>query len=150
MAEEEAGRVPNEADTPTIRVTRQISAESYSGPLPQPEELGKYESILPGAADRIITMAEQEQAQRHNAERTFLELRRLNIQADYARSNRGLYLGAAVALAIVAAGALMAYLGQSAEAVAVVVGTIAGVAGVFVYGAQTRRRDNDDDDDLTP
>ena len=91
-------------------------------------------------------MADKELAQRHDAERTFLELRRLSIQADYGRSNRGLYAGATVALAIVAAGALMTYLGQSEEAAAVVTGTIASVAAIFVYGARARKRENDNDD----
>ena len=95
-------------------------------------------------------MADKELAQRHDAERTFLDLRRLSIQADYGRSNHGLYAGATVALAIVAAGALMTYLGQSEEAAAVVTGTIASVAAIFVYGARARKRENDDDDDLTP
>ena len=153
MVEEHEERliVPDDVDESTEpeRHVTQFSAESYSGPLPQPEELGKYESVLPGAADRIITMAEKELAQRHDAERTFLELRRLSIQADYGRSNRGLYAGATVALAIVAAGALMTYLGQSEEAAAVVTGTIASVAAIFVYGARARKRENDDDD-LTP
>lgn len=31
----------------------------YSGPLPHPETLAKYDQIVPGAAERIITMAEK-------------------------------------------------------------------------------------------
>ena len=153
MVEEHEERliVPDDVDDSTEPegLVAQFSAESYSGPLPQPEELAGYESVLPGAADRIIAMAEKELAQRHDAERTFLELKRLSIQADYGRSNRGLYAGATVALAIVAAGALMTYLGQSEEAAAVVTGTIASVAAIFVYGARARKRENDDDE-LTP
>jgi uncharacterized membrane protein len=33
----------------------------FSGPLPPPHMLQKYNEILPGAADRILTMAEKEQ-----------------------------------------------------------------------------------------
>lgn len=36
------------------------------GPLPTPEELFRYDQLLPGAADRIIAMAEREQAARVN------------------------------------------------------------------------------------
>ena len=108
MVEEHEERliVPDDVDESTEpeRHVTQFSAETHIGPLPRPEELGKYESVLHGAADRIITMAEKEVAQRRDAGRTFLELRRLSIQADYGRSNRGLYAGATVALAIVAAG----------------------------------------------
>ncbi|MEW6200669.1 MAG: DUF2335 domain-containing protein [bacterium] len=33
-------------------------AARYSGPIPLPEHLQKYEQILPGSANRIISMAE--------------------------------------------------------------------------------------------
>lgn len=39
--------------------------EHYSGPLPQPADLEKYDQIVPGAAERILAMAEKEQADRH-------------------------------------------------------------------------------------
>jgi uncharacterized membrane protein len=35
-------------------------AYSISGPLPPPEVLEKYNQVVPGLADRIITMAEQQ------------------------------------------------------------------------------------------
>jgi uncharacterized membrane protein len=40
-----------------------------SGPLPEAAEMARYEQVLPGAADRIITMAEGEQTYRHRAVR---------------------------------------------------------------------------------
>lgn len=36
-----------------------IRGEMYSGPIPPPEALARYEEIQPGAADRIIKMAEK-------------------------------------------------------------------------------------------
>ena len=33
----------------------------YSGPIPPAEELARYEEVLPGSADRLISMAEREQ-----------------------------------------------------------------------------------------
>lgn len=42
-------------------------AESFEGPLPHPDILARYESILPGIADRIVRMAEAEQKARHSA-----------------------------------------------------------------------------------
>jgi len=41
---------------------------AFQGPLPSPEILQGFENVLPGAAERIITMAEKEQANRHNIE----------------------------------------------------------------------------------
>lgn len=51
---------PSQAGTSTLLVR--------AGPLPTPEELFQYHQLLPGAADRIIAMAEREQAHRINSE----------------------------------------------------------------------------------
>lgn len=42
------------------QVNRIMSA-SYSGPLPLPSDFEGYERVVPGAADRILTMAETQQ-----------------------------------------------------------------------------------------
>ncbi len=43
-----------------------IAQASYSGPIPRSSELAGYESIVPGAADRIIRMAEKNQNDHSN------------------------------------------------------------------------------------
>ena len=40
-------------------------SEQHSGPLPHPRILLGYEEVLPGAADRILKMAENEAEHRH-------------------------------------------------------------------------------------
>lgn len=40
----------------------------YSGPLPAPSAFGQYDKVLPGAAERILKMAEQEQNHRHEVD----------------------------------------------------------------------------------
>ena len=42
-------------------VTRSREVRSYSGPIPPAEEFARYEAVLPGSADRLISMAEREQ-----------------------------------------------------------------------------------------
>lgn len=39
----------------------EIREVSYTGPLPPPGAMADYEKVLPGMADRIVTMAEKEQ-----------------------------------------------------------------------------------------
>lgn len=46
--------------------------KSHEGPLPDPESLSQYESISPGFANRIMTMAEDEQKHRHDAENSVI------------------------------------------------------------------------------
>ncbi|MBB2206443.1 DUF2335 domain-containing protein [Gluconacetobacter takamatsuzukensis] len=54
---------------------RTISTENYSGPLPPPDQLARYEQIMPGAVDRLIAMAEREQLHRLEIEKT-IKIRR--------------------------------------------------------------------------
>lgn len=51
----------------------------HVGPIPDPETLSRYEQITPGACDRIITMAEKEQDQRHRGDRSLDLARTLGV-----------------------------------------------------------------------
>ena len=42
-----------------------VEIKSHSGPIPSPEYLEKYGKILPSCPERILTMAEREQSQKH-------------------------------------------------------------------------------------
>jgi hypothetical protein len=63
-----------------------IRGEMYSGPIPPPEALARYEEIQPGAADRIIKMAEKQQEHRMS-----LETKAIGGQID--QSKRGQIFG---------------------------------------------------------
>jgi uncharacterized membrane protein len=41
---------------------------TYEGPLPPASEFEHYERVCPGAADRILAMAEKEESHRHETE----------------------------------------------------------------------------------
>ncbi|MGR3914314.1 MAG: DUF2335 domain-containing protein [Gammaproteobacteria bacterium] len=47
-------------------------SESYSGPLPSPEDFAKYGAVLPDAPERIMTMAEEEQEIRKDGQTRML------------------------------------------------------------------------------
>ena len=60
--------------------TIQIS-KTFTGPLPPPEDFEKYNQILPGAADRILAMAENEQRIRADGQTGILsnDNKRINV-----------------------------------------------------------------------
>ncbi len=82
-----------------------------------------YEEILPGSADRILKMAEREQAR----------------QIDY--DIRGLVFGFIAALCLIALSAYVVSLGFAWQSVGVVIGSIAGTAGTFIYSNRSRRQE---------
>ena len=50
------------------QTTLQVKTEKFSGPLPPADEMEKYERVSPGAAERIIAMAETQSSHRHGLE----------------------------------------------------------------------------------
>lgn len=55
------------------KVVVQAIKEEFSGPIPHPDIIEKYERIIPGSADRIITMAEKQAAHRQAMEKKMIE-----------------------------------------------------------------------------
>ncbi len=146
---EESAIVESESDDDNrseLRLRSATQIETYRGPLPSPRALREYESALPDSAERILARVERETSHRHDMERGSLELETLEVRSDYRRTNRGLYLGAFVALAVVAVGAYMAFLGHPAEGAGIVVSTVVGLAATFVYGARIRWRESESDE----
>ncbi len=105
----------------------QISHERhYSGPLPLPEDLAKYDHIVPGAAERILRMAEKEMDHRH---------------AEDSKLSKGIIYTAKISIIfaficvlILSGLSLYAiYLGHATVGGSIAVGAIAAVAGAFLY-----------------
>ncbi len=100
--------------------------QHYSGPLPHPDTLARYDEIVPGAAERIIKMAEKEMSHRHETEN------RMNKNAI-----RVAYLGIIFAFisVLILSGSVLYALHKGFDSVAayIAVGSIAAVAGVFIF-----------------
>lgn len=60
---------PHKSTGSVANTSRQIVHQEFSGPLPPPAALENYEKILPGAAERIIILAEGEASHRRDIEK---------------------------------------------------------------------------------
>ena len=112
---------------------------TFSGPIPHPTILKGYEEVLPGSADRILSMTEKEGEHRRKIE---TEL----VKNDNIRS----YLGqiAGFTIAIVGLGGSI-YLGINDKVWAsgiMSAGTLTGLVTVFVTGDKERRIQSEQDD----
>lgn len=61
---------PRPVKTSPVSVAHQ---QSFEGPIPPPALLEHYDKIVPGAAERILAMAESETAHRHRQEALAIE-----------------------------------------------------------------------------
>ena len=107
-----------------------------TGPLPSADELEKYEAVLPGAADRIVRMAEGQAG--HRAE---LETEALRQEGQ--RSWAGLVSGALLTLGFEALALMAVLVDRPWFAVAFAAFPLPAILGAFVYGTRSRRRERE-------
>jgi uncharacterized membrane protein len=123
------GRPATESSPNVMRAS--FSAEMYSGPIPPPSIMAEWEKLLPGSADRILTMAENQSAHRISMEEKVVD-------GDVRRSDRGLIFGFITALVMIIGGLVVIGLGHDFAGAAVITGSLVGVVGLFVYAYITR------------
>lgn len=119
-----------------LTVVHEVVASSYSGPLPPPAVLERYNEIAPGSADRIIAMAEKEQQQRHGWDNGLLATER-----RYA--TLGLLAGWTTAVALAAGAALAGIFGDWRVGVALAAASATGMVWKLVEG-RSAARDGDE------
>lgn len=111
--------------------------EEYGGPLPHPSILKGYEEVLPGAAERIIHMAESQSEHRQYLEKTV-------IKGDSLRSYLGLGAGLIIALCWLGGSVFLIYKGHDFAGASLGAIDIFALVSVFVTGTLTRRRERID------
>ena len=105
---------------------------AFSGPLPPPEILARYNEIVPDGAERIIRVAEK-QADHRMA----LETKALNW--DIIRSNWGLRIGGLICLAFLAVSGFVIYEGHDWAGATLGGVDLASIAGIFVIGTAMQK-----------
>lgn len=113
-----------------------VSTSVYSGPLPPSVEMEKYEAICPGAADRILRMAEKQSDHRQSIEAATIET-----------MNRRSILGVIFAFIITIAAFILAgvcfYFGHAKAGVGIFGVTLATIVGTFIYGTNSDKRERE-------
>ena len=100
-----------------------VITQQYSGPLPPPKDLSEYNSLIPHAAHRIMSMAEKEQDARH----------KFNSDMSKSRDKGQNYAMCSVIL-ITALCSYLAYLGAYAVVGTIMVSALVAIVGSFIIG----------------
>ena len=103
----------------------------FSGPLPQAAELKRYDDIQPGFAERIVAMAEKQQAHRHELEKKDIEVFAETEREKLKQEGRGQIFAFISIVLMVLAGGFLAWLGYSGLALALTGSSLAFV--IFAY-----------------
>lgn len=108
----------------------------HQGPLPDPNTLAKYEEICPGAADRILTMAEQQASHRQDIER-------VAVRSGSRDSIWGIASGLIIGLATTVSGTIIVLNGHEWPGAFLGASGLIGLVSVFVYGTRSNRKERE-------
>ena len=131
--------VPQQAGM--LRATQRVS--HYSGPLPQSEELARYNEIIPNAAERILKMAENEQQHRFDVDSKQLAAQTLNDENVYKQNLKLLetahrsdvlrICGASfTCLVIIVAGIATIFKGYPTQGASIICTTVVGIIASYL------------------
>jgi uncharacterized membrane protein len=123
---------PQQQAQPVTTITH-VEA-SYTGPIPPPGMLVKYNEAVPGAADRILVMAERQSAHREAIESKVVD-------AGIKSQTRGSWFGFIISMTAIVGGIYLIKLGKSTEGLIAIIGSLAALAGVFVYGKRKESKE---------
>lgn len=111
-------------------------AQVFSGPLPDPVTLERYDDLLPGLADRIVSMAESQSVHRQHLERTVVEGR---VRAAKGGQWMAFSLGA---IALVG-GFVLIGMDKNTEGVTSIISAVGALVGVFLWGRHAEKKERE-------
>lgn len=107
---------------------------SFQGPLPPPQILDHYDQIVPGSAERIICLWEEQVRHRQRLEVDV-------ITSDIRQSYFGATLGFIIAMSAIGSGTFLAYIGRPTEGIAAIITALIGLVGTYGWGSYQRRKE---------
>lgn len=120
-----------------------LLASYFEGPLPHPKALQAYDQIIPGAAERILRMAEAEAEHRQEMEKRI-------VREYYSAQRIGTHWGAIVCLAALGSGTFLLYVDKPLTGMAAIlfalVSPVVALATGKVLDPSKRKKDEPADD----
>ena len=138
MANQSTVPQPKPDDEPQKSVATPESGEeleellvSVSGPIPPPSMMEQYEATLPGSADRILKMAENQSEHRQSLEKQGLSFANREVHV-------GQVLGFAIGVIAIVTGGYIASSGAQISGGIMGTSVVVGLVSVFVIGSKRK------------
>lgn len=104
-----------------------VTHQQFSGPLPPPEVMDRYNQIIPGAAERILAMAEQDAIHQREIENAAITFKAEEVK-------RGQQYGFGIGVFAFTTCIVAILLGLEKAAIVIGGTTVIGLVSVFVTG----------------
>jgi uncharacterized membrane protein len=114
----------------------QAQVEAYSGPVPDPETLERFEQIHPGAAKIVFTAFEEQGSHRR-------KLETLKIESDVAAAKRGQIFGLMISLIVIVGSFYLIHEGKTTTGAVLVISDLLAFATVFLIGRRAQERERE-------
>jgi uncharacterized membrane protein len=105
----------------------------FRGPLPPPEMLQQYNSIVPGMAERLLQAFEDQASHRRAMDEKTLTL-------NFRLARVGQVSAFVIGVAALGSGTYLASIGHSVTGIAVMFGTIGSMVGAFLWTGRRGKR----------
>jgi len=120
-----------------IAARREVAvAYHHSGPLPDPLTFEKYEMILPGSAERILRMAEEQSEHRRKLEDIVIRSRSRD-------SFLGVIFAFLLGLAVIISGTIVIIKGYQVSGTLLSGAGLVGLVAVFIYGTRSAKKERE-------
>jgi uncharacterized membrane protein len=120
-----------------MALTASQSRTIFSGPLPHPDILAKYDQVVPGTAARLIETAQKQGEHRMDLEKTV-------IKGDNFRANRGMVFAFTLALVLIGSGTSCVLLGHDLAGASIIGTSLVSLIAAFLSGSSGRRREREE------
>lgn len=108
-----------------------VQRESFSGPLPHPDHLKRYNQIVPGSANRLLKMAEDDLAHIH-------KMKQQQASIEKIATIGGLLTGWSIAMVALLGSGYLILNGHDIAGAMLGTGSLASLVGIFVYGRKSK------------
>ena len=122
----------NQGERKQAIMSAQVLAAHYSSPLPPAAELERYEAVYPGFAERLMTRYEKQSDHRMSLETKVID-------SGIKNSARGQVFAFLLAIMTIGIGAFLIYLNKDILGIAAILGALATLVGVFIYGNKSKK-----------
>ena len=131
------------------RISTITNIQAFSGPLPSPQMLAEYNTVVSDGAERLLRIFEQQVTHRMELDNKEIELDNKEISNDqysieqqFRESNRGQIFGFVIALVGIGSSIYLALHGHDTIAGIFGTTTIVGLVAVFVIGKKRKEKRN--------
>lgn len=131
-----ADRIQREPNEEVKKVVQVVAEQSFSGPIPPPSMLREYNSVDDGFANRIISMAENQQTHRQ-------QLESKSVDAAISTESRGQNYALLVSVLIIAGALYLIDSGKELSGSILAGGTLTGLAYMFITGRKKEKPSSD-------